>query len=56
MDGGRLDRRWLLAAGLAAGAAAATKWVGFLALAGVAGIAVLSAAARVTARGLFAQR
>ena len=50
-----LDRRWLLAAGLAAGAAAATKWVGFLALAGVAGIAVLLAAARVTARGLFAR-
>jgi dolichyl-phosphate-mannose--protein O-mannosyl transferase len=50
-----LDRRWLLAAGLAAGMAAATKWVGFLALGGVAGIAALWAATRVGAGGLFAK-
>ena len=47
---GILSRGWLIAAGLAAGAAAATKWVGFLALVGVAGLAMLWAAQRVTAR------
>jgi dolichyl-phosphate-mannose--protein O-mannosyl transferase len=37
------DRRWLLAAGALGGAAAATKWVGFLAVAGVLGFALASA-------------
>ena len=41
-----LSRQWLIAAGLAAGAAAATKWVGFLALVGVAVLSVLWAASR----------
>lgn len=47
-QGGRsvLSRPWLLAAGLAAGAAAATKWVGFLALVGVAALSVLWAESR----------
>jgi dolichyl-phosphate-mannose-protein mannosyltransferase len=41
-----VSRPWLLAAGLAAGAAAATKWVGFLALVGVAALSMLWAASR----------
>jgi dolichyl-phosphate-mannose-protein mannosyltransferase len=41
-----LSRPWLLAAGLGVGAAAATKWVGFLALVGVAGLSMLWAASR----------
>ena len=48
-------RRWLLAAGSVAGAATATKWVGFLALVGVAGIAALWAAGRVTTSGSWAR-
>ena len=41
-----LSRRWLLAAGIAAGAAVATKWVGLLALAGVAVLALRNAVGR----------
>ncbi|HEX6399241.1 MAG TPA: phospholipid carrier-dependent glycosyltransferase, partial [Actinomycetota bacterium] len=52
---GILSRRWLLAAGLAAGGAAATKWVGFLALAGVAGFAALWAAQRLPDRRWLAR-
>jgi dolichyl-phosphate-mannose--protein O-mannosyl transferase len=43
---GRLARPWLAAAGVAAGAAAATKWVGFLALVGVAALSVTWAVSR----------
>src|SRR2546427_12544 len=38
---GVLSRPWLLAAGMAAGAGAATKWVGLLAVAGVAALSLL---------------
>ena len=47
-----LSRPWLLAAGLAAGAAAATKWVGFLALVGVAALSMLWAVSRQAAEPL----
>jgi dolichyl-phosphate-mannose--protein O-mannosyl transferase len=43
---GIFARPWLVAAGVAMGAAAATKWVGFLALFGVAALSLLWAASR----------
>jgi dolichyl-phosphate-mannose-protein mannosyltransferase len=43
---GIFARPWLVAAGAAMGAAAATKWVGFLALLGVAALSMLWAASR----------
>jgi dolichyl-phosphate-mannose-protein mannosyltransferase len=46
-----LSRPWLLAAGLAAGGAAATKWVGFLALAAIAGLSLLWTMGRQTSHG-----
>jgi dolichyl-phosphate-mannose-protein mannosyltransferase len=46
--GGILSRPWLLAAGLAAGGAAATKWVGFLALGAIAGLSLLWTMGRQT--------
>jgi dolichyl-phosphate-mannose-protein mannosyltransferase len=48
---GILSRPWLLAAGIAAGGAAATKWVGFLALAAIAWLSLLWAMGRQTSHG-----
>jgi len=50
---GVFSRPWLLAAGLAAGAAIATKWVGLGALAGVAALSLIWIILRPTSEGFY---